>query len=49
MVSPSKRRTSHPFYLKAFVLAIGGGVAFWVTTVATSLLPIAADYRAAQD
>jgi ABC-type Fe3+ transport system permease subunit len=28
-------------------LTIGGGVAFWVTTIATSLLPIAAEYRAA--
>jgi hypothetical protein len=47
MLSPSKRQTSHKFYTRALVLAIGGGVAFWVTTVATSLLPIAADYRAA--
>jgi asparagine N-glycosylation enzyme membrane subunit Stt3 len=30
-----------------FILTIGGGVAFWVTTIATSLLPIAAEYRAA--
>ena len=28
-------------------LTIGGGVVFWVTTIATSLLPIAAQYRAA--
>jgi hypothetical protein len=28
-------------------LTIGGGVVFWLTTIATSLLPIAADYRAA--
>jgi hypothetical protein len=30
-----------------FILTIGGGAAFWVTTIATSLLPIAAEYRAA--
>ena len=28
-------------------LTIGGGLAFWATTIATSLLPIAAEYRAA--
>jgi len=32
---------------KLFMLAIGGGVAFWAITIATSLLPIAAEYRAA--
>ncbi len=30
-----------------YKLTIGGGVAFWATTIATSLLPIAAEYRAA--
>jgi hypothetical protein len=30
-----------------FILTIGGGMVFWATTVATSLLPIAAEYRAA--
>jgi hypothetical protein len=30
-----------------FQLAIGGGVAFWLTSITTSLLPIAAAYRAA--
>ena len=42
---PSKR---HPyeFYKKLFKLTIGGGAVFWVTTIITSLLPIAADYRA---
>jgi hypothetical protein len=30
-----------------FILTLGGGGAFWVTTIATSLLPIAAEYRAA--
>jgi hypothetical protein len=47
MLSPSKRQASNKLYPKALVLAIGGGVVFWVTTVATSLLPVAADYRAA--
>ena len=32
---------------KLFKLTIGGGLVFWVTTIATSLLPIAAEYRAA--
>jgi len=47
MLSRSKRQMSYVFYMKALVLAIGGGVVFWVTTVSTSLLPIAAEYRAA--
>jgi Na+/phosphate symporter len=32
---------------KLFKLTIAGGLVFWVTTIATSLLPIAAEYRAA--
>jgi Na+/phosphate symporter len=32
---------------KLFRLTIGGGLVFWATTIATSLLPIAAEYRAA--
>ena len=32
---------------KLFKLTIGGGLVFWATTNATSLLPIAAEYRAA--
>ncbi|MHB9034554.1 MAG: hypothetical protein ACYC6L_16090 [Anaerolineae bacterium] len=47
MASLSKRRTSYGFFKKLFTLAIGGALAFWITTIATSLLPIAADYRAA--
>ena len=43
---PSKRQTNE-FYKKLFKLTIGGGVVFWVTTIITSLLPIAAEYRAA--
>ncbi len=30
-----------------FALTIGGAAVFWATTIATSLLPIAAEYRAA--
>jgi hypothetical protein len=32
---------------KALMLAIAGGMAFWAANFATSLLPIAAEYRAA--
>jgi hypothetical protein len=32
---------------KLYILTIGGGVVFWVTTIVISLLPIAAEYRAA--
>ena len=32
---------------KLFTLTIAGGLVFWATTIATSLLPIAAEYRAA--
>jgi hypothetical protein len=47
MLSRSKRQMSYVFYMKALILTIGGGLVFWATTIATSLLPIAADYRAA--
>jgi hypothetical protein len=43
----SKQQTSHEFYKKLFKLAIGGGLAFWVTTIAISLTPIRAEFRAA--
>jgi magnesium-transporting ATPase (P-type) len=43
----SKRQKSNEFYKKLFKLTIGGGVVFWAITIATSLLPIAAEYRAA--
>ena len=32
---------------KLYTLTAGGGLVFWATTIATSLLPIAAEYRAA--
>jgi hypothetical protein len=34
-------------FLNLSKLTIGGAAAFWITTIATSLLPIAAEYRAA--
>ena len=34
-------------YKKLYKLTIGGGVAFWAITIAFSLLPIAAEFRAA--
>ena len=43
----SKRQKSYEFHKKLCKLTIGGGVVFWITTIATSLLPIAAEYRAA--
>ena len=43
----SKQKTSSEFYKKLFKLTIGGGAAFWATTFAFSLLPIAAEFRAA--
>ena len=32
---------------KLYTLTLGGGVVFWAATIITSLLPIAAEYRAA--
>jgi len=43
----SKRQTSYEFYKKLYKLTIGAGVAFWAITIAFSLLPIAAEFRAA--
>jgi hypothetical protein len=45
--SRSRQQTSSEFYKKLFKLTIGGGVAFWAITFAFSLLPIAAEFRAA--
>jgi hypothetical protein len=41
-----KQQTSGKFYKKLFKLTIGGGVTFWATTIAFSLLPIAGEFRA---
>ena len=38
---------SKEIWRKASILAMAGGLAFWVTNFAISLTPIAADYRAA--
>ena len=43
----STQQTSHEFYKKLYKLTIGGGLAFWVTTIAISLTPIRAEFRAA--
>ena len=43
----SKRQTSYEFSKKLFKLTIGGGVAFWAFTIAASLLPMMAEFRAA--
>ena len=42
-----KRSTSYEFYKKLFKLTIGGSIEFWAITIAFSLLPIAAEFRAA--
>jgi len=39
---------SKEIWRKVFVLAVVGGLAFWTATIATSLFPIAAEYRAAR-
>jgi hypothetical protein len=44
---PSKPQKPRMVNKKLFTLTIGGGVVFWVTTLVTSVLPIAAKYRAA--
>jgi hypothetical protein len=41
-----KRQMPSGAYKKALILAIGGGLAFWLTNFAISLTPIAAEYRA---
>jgi hypothetical protein len=48
MTSPvgDKRQMPSGAYKKALILAIGGGIAFWLTNFAISLTPIAAEYRA---
>jgi hypothetical protein len=43
----SKRQTPSGVYRHLPELALGGGLAFWATNFATSLVPIAAEYRAA--
>lgn len=43
----SKRHKRFKFNKKLLTLTIVGGLVFWITSIATSLLPIAAEYRAA--
>lgn len=43
----SKRQTPSEFYKKLFLLTIGGSMEFWAITITFSLLPIAAEFRAA--
>ena len=43
----SKQQKLSEFYKKLFKLTIGGGLAFWVTTIVISLTPIRAEFRAA--
>ena len=45
--SRSNQQTPYEFYKKLFKLTIGGGVVFWAVTFSFSLLPIAAEFRAA--
>ena len=42
-----KRQKHSKFAGELFRLTLTGGIVFWVTSIATSLLPIAAQYRAA--
>ena len=46
-IGQSKRTKPYEFYKKLFKLTIGGSVEFWAITIAISLLPIAAEFRAA--
>jgi hypothetical protein len=41
------RQTSHGMVKMLLGLTLGGGAVFWATSIATSLLPLAAEYRAA--
>jgi hypothetical protein len=46
-VSRVMRQKSYAFFKKLYKLTFAGAVAFWAVSIATSLLPIAAKYRAA--
>ncbi|MGB4587977.1 MAG: hypothetical protein WBI17_01920 [Clostridiaceae bacterium] len=43
----NKRQKSSEFFKKLYKLTIAEGIVFWVTSIVTSLLPIATKYRAA--
>ena len=46
-VGKAMARNSRGYWVKLIRLTLTGGIAFWVTSIVTSLLPIAAEYRAA--
>ena len=46
-ISRSRRQKPFGFYKALCKRTVVGGIVFWSTTIATSLLPIAASYRAA--
>ncbi len=46
-IDRTKQQTSHVGLIKLSKLSVGGGLAFFAVTIAFSLLPIAAEYRAA--
>jgi hypothetical protein len=46
-IGQTKRQISHEDFKNLYKLTIGGGSAFFVATIAFSLLPIAAEFRAA--
>jgi hypothetical protein len=46
-MNTNKKTARMAGFLNLSKLTIGGGVVFWVTTIAISLLPIAAEYRSA--
>jgi hypothetical protein len=46
MLSQRRQQTPYGILKKVLILTIGGGIVFWGATIATSLLPIAAKYRA---
>jgi hypothetical protein len=46
-IDHTKRQTSHVSFGKLSKLAAGGGLAFFVATIVFSLLPMAAEFRAA--
>jgi hypothetical protein len=49
MTAPTgEKPQSTGVYKKTLTLAVAGGLAFWAATIAISLTPTAADYRAAE-
>lgn len=45
--APPGQPRSYKFYKNLYKLTVAGGLSFWGTTIAVSLLPIAAEFRAA--